>query len=150
MDATPTCPAMARSATAEARPKGEATAGLDHWCYLMYVYILKTESGRERHYVGLSGDPDERLAEHNAGKSPHTAKHRPWVLIAKFWFADEQKRTLPEDRLWPGLLQTPLLTIHQERLPKTPRTERGLHPRPKASRRVPGSLEDCSYGSGHA
>lgn len=57
----------------------------------MYVYILRTESGQERYYVGLSGDPDARLAEHNAGKSPHTSKWLPWILIAKFWFADEHK-----------------------------------------------------------
>jgi len=57
----------------------------------MYVYILKTASGKERHYVGISGDPDARLEDHNAGRSPHTSKWRPWVLIAKSWFADEQK-----------------------------------------------------------
>ena len=57
----------------------------------MYVYVLKTERGIERYYVGLSGDPETRLAEHNAGGSPHTSKWRPWVLIAMFWFAGEQK-----------------------------------------------------------
>jgi len=32
----------------------------------------------------------QRLKEHNEGRSPHTAKFRPWVLVAYFAFANEK------------------------------------------------------------
>ena len=39
----------------------------------------------------MTANVDERLKAHNAGMSPHTAKHRPWRLVASIWFADKQK-----------------------------------------------------------
>ena len=41
-------------------------------------------------YVGRSDDLRARRAEHNAGKSPHTAKHRPWNLVCYHAFAGER------------------------------------------------------------
>jgi len=40
-----------------------------------YVYILESIPDPERHYVGFTGDLKERMREHNAGTSPHNAKH---------------------------------------------------------------------------
>ena len=54
------------------------------------VYILRSRSGVERFYVGITRDsPGRRIRQHNAGTVPHTARFRPWDLKAAFWFADE-------------------------------------------------------------
>jgi predicted GIY-YIG superfamily endonuclease len=40
-------------------------------------------------YVGFTGDLKKRFAAHNAGKSVHTKKFRPWHLEAYVAFANE-------------------------------------------------------------
>lgn len=45
-----------------------------------FVYVLKNADPVPRFYVGLSSDASERLEDHNAGRCPHTARHRPWQL----------------------------------------------------------------------
>jgi putative endonuclease len=52
------------------------------------VYVLRNSQGR--HYIGLSEDVTARLAQHNAGESQWTAKHRPWGLI---WQSDAMALT---------------------------------------------------------
>lgn len=54
-----------------------------------YVYILESESHPGRYYVGETADLRERLKQHNAGKSVHTARFRPWNLV---WYAAFQNR----------------------------------------------------------
>jgi putative endonuclease len=45
-----------------------------------YIYILcSQETGKL--YIGSTSDPDQRLKEHNAGKSAWTRKYRPWERI---------------------------------------------------------------------
>ena len=44
------------------------------------VYILHTLSEPNRPYIGLTCDVQARLADHNAGRCPHTARHRPWQI----------------------------------------------------------------------
>ena len=56
-----------------------------------YVYVLQSEAEPERFYVGSSNDTSRRLEEHNAGKSVHTNKYRPWRLITSIGFADHAK-----------------------------------------------------------
>ena len=41
--------------------------------------------------MGLSSDLKSRLAEHNAGKSIHTAKFKPWSLVTYIAFSDRPK-----------------------------------------------------------
>ena len=53
-----------------------------------FVYVLESVADPRRHYIGLTADAAARLAEHNAGKARHTAKHRPWRLRATIEFAD--------------------------------------------------------------
>ncbi len=50
------------------------------------VYVLRSERVPGRHYVGLTVDVRSRLADHNAGRSAHTAKHGPWRLAAPIEF----------------------------------------------------------------
>ena len=45
-----------------------------------YVYTLESLGDCEHFYVGLTDDLATRLAKHNAGGVPHTAKHRPWRI----------------------------------------------------------------------
>lgn len=46
-----------------------------------FVYILRSDVDPERHYVGVTGDVDNRLEWHNHGPYGHTADHRPWSLL---------------------------------------------------------------------
>jgi len=41
-----------------------------------------------RRYVGVTSDLRVRLLDHNAGKSPHTSKHRPWRVVTYIAFSD--------------------------------------------------------------
>lgn len=47
---------------------------------MTYVYILETVNGPKHFYAGSTLDLRTRLKDHNAGKSFHTAKLRPWKL----------------------------------------------------------------------
>jgi putative endonuclease len=58
-----------------------------------YVYILESVHEPTKKFVGRTADLRTRLATHNAGKSPHTAKHRPWNLETYHAFADRQRAT---------------------------------------------------------
>ena len=66
-----------------------------------YVYLLQSEAPGQR-YVGLTSDLRRRLAEHNAGKSPHTSKYVPWRLVTYVAFSDEQKAEVFERYLKSG------------------------------------------------
>ena len=57
---------------------------------MYYVYLLKARSRPTQPYIGSSYDLRQRLRAHNESRSLHTAKFRPWVLIAYFAFAEEK------------------------------------------------------------
>jgi putative endonuclease len=56
-----------------------------------YVYILRTIQLPERFYVGLTEDLKLRLAKHNAGEVPHSAKFRPWRIKTAIAFTDRDR-----------------------------------------------------------
>jgi predicted GIY-YIG superfamily endonuclease len=58
-----------------------------------YVYILSTVGEPPRFYVGRTDDLSARLAKHNAGGVPHTAKHRPWQIKTAIAFRDAERST---------------------------------------------------------
>ena len=58
---------------------------------MRYVYLLRSRSHPDQTYVGSTADLDERLHAHNKGKSPHTAKRRPWRLVVAIAFHEEEK-----------------------------------------------------------
>jgi putative endonuclease len=58
---------------------------------MRYVYLLASETFEDRRYVGVASDLKQRLADHNAGKSSHTSKYRPWKLVTYVAFSDGQK-----------------------------------------------------------
>jgi putative endonuclease len=49
---------------------------------MFFVYVLYS-SKFARSYVGISEDVEQRLKEHNSGKSTYTSKFKPWILIYK-------------------------------------------------------------------
>ena len=55
---------------------------------MFYVYLIKSIPFPNQHYVGFSEDHEHRLEDHNAGKSAHTNKFKPWKLICYFAFTD--------------------------------------------------------------
>ncbi len=47
---------------------------------MFYTYILQSLSELSQRYVGHTEDLRQRVAEHNAGKCPHTSKFLPWKM----------------------------------------------------------------------
>jgi len=58
---------------------------------MKYVYLLRSESDPKQTYVGSTVDFQKRVKEHNAGKSPYTARFRPWKAVVVLRFDDDQK-----------------------------------------------------------
>ena len=67
-----------------------------------YVYLIESVYDRARHYVGQTSNLKARLAEHNAGKSIHTQRFKPWNLVCYLGFADEKKAIAFEKYLKSG------------------------------------------------
>ena len=57
---------------------------------MYYAYILRSVSFPNQTYVGSTGDLRKRLAEHNAGKSTHTSKFKPWGLMTYVAFREQR------------------------------------------------------------
>ena len=55
-----------------------------------YVYFLQSVAFPDQYYTGLTKDVQARLADHNAGKSKHTAKYKPWQLLFPHYFVSEE------------------------------------------------------------
>jgi putative endonuclease len=49
---------------------------------MFYVYILRSVNHPEQTYIGSTHDLRARLAQHNAGRSIHTNKFKPWKIQA--------------------------------------------------------------------
>jgi putative endonuclease len=57
---------------------------------MYYVYIIRSVSDPAQKYTGATSDLQQRIADHNAGKSTHTSKHAPWELAFYAAFVDKQ------------------------------------------------------------
>lgn len=68
---------------------------------MFVVYAIKSLN-REYIYVGLSGDLDRRLAEHNGGKNKTTKPYRPFRLIYSEEFDTRLKARIREKFLKSG------------------------------------------------
>ena len=69
---------------------------------MKYVYLLESISRPGKRYIGISDDFNQRLKDHNAGKSPHTAKYKPWKTIVVVRFDDDHKANAFEKYLKSG------------------------------------------------
>jgi putative endonuclease len=58
---------------------------------MYYVYLIESVSAHGERYLGMTTDRKERLQEHNAGKSSHTSKFKPWKLTVYVAFTDRAK-----------------------------------------------------------
>ena len=58
---------------------------------MWYVYILRSINNPDQEYIGATADLKRRLSDHNAGKSTHTAKFKPWQLTWYCAFPDKYK-----------------------------------------------------------
>ena len=56
-----------------------------------FVYILKSGDLTPHFYVGRTSDVHARLANHNAGRCPHSARYRAWQLHVTIELPDEQR-----------------------------------------------------------
>jgi len=66
------------------------------------VYLLQSISHPQQRYIGLTSNLKERLEAHNAGKSPHTSKFRPWRIVVAIRFDDDSKAVAFEKYLKSG------------------------------------------------
>ncbi|MBI3854187.1 MAG: GIY-YIG nuclease family protein [Planctomycetes bacterium] len=55
------------------------------------VYVLKSVRFSNKYYIGMTDDLEPRLKEHNAGRSFHTAKWRPWKITVSISFEDRAR-----------------------------------------------------------
>ena len=67
-----------------------------------FVYILRSESDPQRHYVGVASDVEERLDWHNGGPCGHTTRYRPWRVVVALEFPDEKSAVRFEQYLKSG------------------------------------------------
>jgi len=56
---------------------------------MYYVYSIQGENNLDKYYVGFTTNVERRLSEHNAGKSLHTNKFRPWKIVSYTAFVDK-------------------------------------------------------------
>ena len=56
-----------------------------------YVYLIQSLQSPDIFYAGYTLNIKNRLATHNAGKSIHTNKNKPWELVVCVAFRDKLK-----------------------------------------------------------
>jgi putative endonuclease len=56
---------------------------------MWYVYIVRSVAAPDQEYTGATANLKNRMAAHDAGKSPHTAKFAPWKLVWYCAFPDK-------------------------------------------------------------
>jgi len=59
-----------------------------HPLVMFYAYILQSVDHPAQFYRGHTSDLKQRVAEHNAGRCPHTSKFAPWKV--RFYAAFER------------------------------------------------------------
>ena len=67
-----------------------------------FVYILKSDTDPDRHYVGRTANVDGRLEWHNAGPCGHTRQNRPWSIVVSLEFPNESQAARFEKYLKSG------------------------------------------------
>jgi len=56
-----------------------------------HVYLIRSVKCPDQTYIGLTADLPARLAKHNEGGCPHTAKFRPWELVTYLAFSSRKQ-----------------------------------------------------------
>jgi putative endonuclease len=59
---------------------------------MYHVYLLQSLQDPSKRYIGFTQRQlNDRLAEHNSGKSIHTNKHKPWKCVVHLAFENQEK-----------------------------------------------------------
>jgi predicted GIY-YIG superfamily endonuclease len=58
---------------------------------LYCVYIVQSFYYPDRFYSGFTENIENRIKDHNWGKDPYTAEHKPWHIKTAIAFTDRQK-----------------------------------------------------------
>lgn len=58
---------------------------------MWYVYIIRSIAFPDQEYIGATADLKQRMLDHNASKSTHTAKFPPWELLCYIAFPDKHR-----------------------------------------------------------
>ena len=66
------------------------------------VYVLKSDADPSRYYTGLTTNLAARLEAHNAGRVPHTADGKPWIIDVIVEFSAERRAVAFEKYLKSG------------------------------------------------
>jgi putative endonuclease len=66
------------------------------------VYVLKSKADPTRYYTGLTSSLAQRLDSHNAGRVPHTARYKPWMIDVVVQFSDQSRAMAFEKYLKSG------------------------------------------------
>ncbi|MGA2322557.1 MAG: GIY-YIG nuclease family protein [Sedimentisphaerales bacterium] len=69
---------------------------------MKYVYLLESISHPGQHYIGITTYFRTRLKEHNAGRSSHTVRFRPWQTVVVIRFDDNREANAFEKYLKSG------------------------------------------------
>jgi len=67
-----------------------------------YVYLLRSVPNPTQRYIGMTDNLKGRLEDHNAGKSSHTSKYKPWKIVVAVRFEDDSKALAFEKYLKSG------------------------------------------------
>ena len=67
-----------------------------------YVYVLQSLSHPNQIYTGITANLKQRLAEHNAGRVPHTSKFTPWEIRTATAFKSKKRAAAFERYLKSG------------------------------------------------
>ncbi|MGA2544323.1 MAG: GIY-YIG nuclease family protein [Verrucomicrobiota bacterium] len=67
-----------------------------------YVYLLQSLPHPNQIYTGITADLKKRLAEHNAGRVPHTSKFTPWEIRSATAFKSKERAVAFERYLKSG------------------------------------------------
>jgi putative endonuclease len=66
------------------------------------VYLIQSIMQQAKFYSGITENLDQRIKDHNIGKSAHTAKYTPWRLRAAISFPDSELEVAFEKYLKSG------------------------------------------------
>ncbi len=69
---------------------------------MYHVYVIKSVKSPKQTYIGFTENPEARLANHNNGQVPHTAKFKPWEFVINIAFPDKGKAVAFEKYLKNG------------------------------------------------
>ncbi|CAG0986296.1 hypothetical protein ARNL5_02863 [Anaerolineae bacterium] len=69
---------------------------------MYYVYVIQSIPHPNQHYTGITENLNQRLVDHNEGRSVHTNKFKPWKIIVAIRVDNERKARAFEKYLKTG------------------------------------------------